>query len=758
MADNQQAIWGKLLSTMASIESHLSQAKQARAQGDVQKAADKAAGAKKLDDEYERLLEKQVALENNTDAEATALELGEKYLANLRDRLRVKQELHKLGVDVGEVTAADLEEQIKAQEQLNKQQAKADTTVKSILKTTLGITAVKMEDTALGQMLDPAAWSSLATALRENISLSQVAASIYLKLGQATAAMIVALDQTQSSMQRTTALGADHNAMLAENGDRLRAIGLGYEEAAQGIAAVQSRMSNFILLSRESQQQFALTAAANEQLGISADVTAANMNLMTRAMGMTTQEAINHSNELATLAINLGRPPQQVAEDFAAAAPQLAQFGSRMTGVFEELQIQAAATGVSMEQLLSIAEQMDTFEGAANAAGRLNAVLGGGGGMLNSMDLLTADAPEKIRMIQEAFQRSDVAIGDLSRHTQRYVADVLGTDVAQANQLLSGSIGDQEAALRSLTNEEQDLEAQRQRAASLQQKLTSLMTAFGVAVEPIVEVLHAVITPLAEIITQNKLLFQVISGGVVAFTLMRRIMRARQALAVAELPTIVARTNAYNALATAKTRAASAGRVAGAGGILGIGAIPILLTVGALVLAIGIGIGVAAFGMSKLVEAFSDFAEAISVEKMRALAMIGLAAPGFLLAAAAMPVLAMGIGALAAALFLLPEQKLVSLQGSFEAIDGAVTAVATTPDAPLKIMAVIDKASELADKQIELRTDVLSATADMITNTFSDLFGSEGRATQDIVLVLKDREFARAVNAVVDNNLSVVTR
>jgi hypothetical protein len=746
MADNQQAMWGKLLSTMASIESHLAQAKQAQAQGNVQKAADMAAEAQKLDAAYVRLIDSEELLKQGS----------EERLANLRDQLTTQQRLQDLNQEGAKEQTDILEAQIKQHEELNKQQGKADTTVKSILKTTMGITDLEITDTGLGMLFNSTNWSHLAASLKETLTLSKFGASMYLKFVQATMMQIVALDQSRASMQRATALGAGYNDMLSDNANALRSVGLGYAEAAQGIMAVQTNMSNLALLSREAQADLSLAAAANEQLGISADVTARNMNTMMQAMGMTTEAAISHSNELASLAISLGRPPRQVAEDFAAAAPQLARFGSRMTGVFEELQIQAAATGVSMQELLNIAERMDTFEGAAEAAGRLNAILGGG--VLNSMDLLAAEGPDKIRLIQEAFGRAGISMGELDQRTQRYVASVLGTDALQANRLLTGSIGDQEAALRSLRLEEEDLEAQREQAASIQQKLTALMSAFGVAVMPLVEMITGVLTPLSQLITKNKLLFQVLSSIVIGWSLYRKMMMARAALAAAELPTLAAKTLAYKELGKAKAKAAVAGRGAGAGGILGIGAIPILLTVAALVLAIGVAIGVAAFGMSKLVEAFADFAEAISVEKMRALAMLGIAAPGFLLAAAALPFLALGIGALAGALMLLPEQKLVSLQGSFEAIDGAITAVAEAPDAPLKIMAVIDKASELADKQLELRTDVLSATADMITSTFAEAFGSEGRATQDVVLVLKDREFARAVNAVVDHNLGVVTR
>jgi hypothetical protein len=766
MADDQQAMWGKLLSTMASIESHMSQARQAQARGDEAEAKKEGAYATARAGDIAEIQKKIETVKEDTES---AVEASEKRLGYLKDQLDLMKEQKRLGVDIKEETLDGQKQAIKNEETLQKKRGKSSQLVKGILKTTLGITDVKMEDTALGQILDPTNWASLAEQVQENLTLSKVAASIYLKFIQATMAQIVALDQAQSSMQRSTALGADYNDMLADNGDALRSVGLGYAEAGQGITALQTNMSNFALLSRQSQADLSLLAAANEQLGVSADVSSRNMSTMMQVLGMTTQETINQSNELAALAINLGRPPQQVAEDFAAAAPQLAQFGSRMTGMFEELQIQATATGVSMQELLNIVERLDTFEGAADAAGRLNAVLGGG--VLNSMDLLAAEGPEKIALLQQAFQQTGHSLSDLDQRTQRYVAGVLGVDVTQANRMLSGSIGEQTAALQALAAEEADLDDQRRQAASIQQKLTALMSAFGLAVGPLVEMITGILTPLSAWISENKTLFQVLMGGVVVMWAVRKaVLASRKAMIAINaagslmramylllIPAEVAQGTAATTVATTSGPAAAGLTAIGAAGqkaapglfvIAGAG-----FVLGLAILMIGGAVLMAAYGMSLLVDSFRDFAAAISIEKLMALSLLGLAAPGFLLAALAMGPLAVGIGMLSLALALLPEQKLVSLQGSFEAIDGAITAVAQAPDAPLKIMAVIDKASELADKQLELRTDVLSATADMITNTFGEFFGTGGQASQDVVLVLKDREFARAVNAVVQDNL-----
>jgi hypothetical protein len=57
-------------------------------------------------------------------------------------------------------------------------------------------------------------------------------------------------------------------------------------------------------------------------------------------------------------------------------------------------------TGMSMESILSITNKFDTFEGAAEMAGKLNAALGGN--FVNAMDLMMATNPaERFEMIRE---------------------------------------------------------------------------------------------------------------------------------------------------------------------------------------------------------------------------------------------------------------------------------------------------------------------------------------------------------------------
>ena len=143
---------------------------------------------------------------------------------------------------------------------------------------------------------------------------------------------------------------------------------------------------------------------------------------------MTAPEANAMLHSLKDTALSLGRPINQVVEDFVTAAPKLAFYGDRIMDVFEGLQKQAKVTGLSVDQLLGlVGEKFDTFEGAGQAVGKLNAILGGP--YLNSIDMLNSTEEQRLEMIKAAVDASGVQFDQLNKFEQKAFASALGTDV-----------------------------------------------------------------------------------------------------------------------------------------------------------------------------------------------------------------------------------------------------------------------------------------------------------------------------------------
>ena len=133
--------------------------------------------------------------------------------------------------------------------------------------------------------------------------------------------------------------------------------------------------------------------------------------------------------------------------------------------------------------------QMDTFEGAASAAGKLNSVLGGP--LLNSMDLLNATEDERIRLVLQSVEASGRSWESMGKFEKKALASAAGiTDMNEANKMFSAGLSgyDQmQDQMASSTDEQERLEAAQQAGVSIMEKMEAIFNSFAMAVMPIVD-------------------------------------------------------------------------------------------------------------------------------------------------------------------------------------------------------------------------------------------------------------------------------
>ena len=165
-------------------------------------------------------------------------------------------------------------------------------------------------------------------------------------------------------------------------------------------------------------------AAAFSRLGVKAAATAKIYETAMKAQKLSGVEAAKMSRQIVSVAVALDKNINETVEDFNKMAPTLVQFGDQMTGVFARLEAQSKATGVAAGDLLDTAMRFDTFKGGAEAAGRLNAVLGQTA--IDTMALIHAAPDEKINMLRKAIQTTLGPFNQLDRRTQSVIASVLG--------------------------------------------------------------------------------------------------------------------------------------------------------------------------------------------------------------------------------------------------------------------------------------------------------------------------------------------
>jgi hypothetical protein len=337
--------------------------------------------------------------------------------------------------------------------------------------------------------------TSFGKGLTDKFSASNVAISLLSKTFESTVMMVKMADQTFASFNKAIGTTGELNNEIYELSSTNAKLGFTLQETAQAYTALAGGFVDFRGLSQQNRIELAQTVAELQAIGISSDIATKNISFFSKAMGLSTQESISLSKELVATAGALDMAPSKISSDFAAAASSMVVYGNRAIEVFKGLEAASKASGVEVSNLISIASKMDSFQGAAEVAGRLNAVLGGG--LLNSSQLLMASEEERIRLVIESVQSQGVQFNDLDKYTQKAIANAAGiTDMAEANKLFGMSLDvyDDYVTKTTLASEEQaKLEERIQASKSAQEKLTYIVQSFAVAVMPILNAVTALV-------------------------------------------------------------------------------------------------------------------------------------------------------------------------------------------------------------------------------------------------------------------------
>ena len=256
-----------------------------------------------------------------------------------------------------------------------------------------------------------------------------------------TGAMVVEADKLRAGYVKLTGDVTDAGHSFANLALANTDLALSQEELMKTTATLRAGFSQFAFVSQGVRDELTVQAATMDKLGITAGDTAETLNTLTMAFGMTTQEAMATEREMVGLAVALGKPPQEMIKEFNQALPSLAKFGDRAVEVFRGLEITARETGTSITELTAIVgDQMDTFEGSAKVAGRLNAVLGTD--LVSGTELLMATEAERIEILRERLALSGQEFESMGRFQKIAVMNAAGiSDMTTAAKLFGNEQG-----------------------------------------------------------------------------------------------------------------------------------------------------------------------------------------------------------------------------------------------------------------------------------------------------------------------------
>ena len=302
--------------------------------------------------------------------------------------------------------------------------------------------------------------------------------------------LAMSFDVATSEMMRNTGATREQAQAIAADVQLMASLGVEVKELTAAHTALRGTMTDFTMLSMDQQREVANTGALLAEQGGSLEDYARGMQTSTKAFGMSAAESAAAARDLNSLAVEIGVIPSQMGADFANASDQLAKFGSGGVKAFKDLAIVSKSTGLSIDKLLKITEKFDTFEGAAEQAGMLNAALGGN--FVNAMDLMTTTDPtERFKMIQDAIKNTGLSFDDMSYYQRKFYAEAAGLDdVNDLALLMSGNFDSLAGAQQMSSDEILRLQKRTEEFQSVQEKFKNLLQSMIPVLTPLINKLH----------------------------------------------------------------------------------------------------------------------------------------------------------------------------------------------------------------------------------------------------------------------------
>ena len=340
--------------------------------------------------------------------------------------------------------------------------------------------------------------------------------------GAAILKLAIAMSDTSKEIQKATGVSDDFARSITSGFAEARKFGGTLKELSASAVELTKTFTDFTMLNASTAQSLAVTATMMSKLCVSNADFAKGVQLSTKALGATEKQAEQTQLNLAQLAMDIGVAPQQMAADFASAGPHLAKFGRDAEQAFKSLAITAKSTGIEVGRLLQITEKFDTFEGAAQQAGKLNAALGGN--FVNAMELLTeTDPAARFDMMTDAIKDAGLSFDDMSYYQRKFYADAMGLqDVSELALALSGNTELLGKEARKTAADYEEMAKRAETVQNFQERLNVVFAEMIPIVEPLVDILEGMVEYMAdntEVVKAFGVAFTVLGAGIALSTL-----------------------------------------------------------------------------------------------------------------------------------------------------------------------------------------------------------------------------------------------
>ena len=267
--------------------------------------------------------------------------------------------------------------------------------------------------------------------------------------------------------------------------------------------------TDFTMTGKESRQELLKVTTILDKLGFPAETAAKGIQDLTKGLGMSTSAAAGTMIEFEALGKDIGVSAGQMASDFEQVSDKVLMLGDLGPQAFKDMARTAKITGLEIGKLQKMTDKFDTFEGAAEQAGKLNAALGGN--FVNAMDLMmTEDPTERFEMIRNSILDAGMSFEEMSYRQKQFYAEAMGLEsVTELSQALSGDL---DSLNGSLGENAATQEAAAKRAESLQtfqESLMNLLQSMIPVFSPFIDMLQG----MAKFLQENAGAIKIVVGA-----------------------------------------------------------------------------------------------------------------------------------------------------------------------------------------------------------------------------------------------------
>lgn len=282
------------------------------------------------------------------------------------------------------------------------------------------------------------------------------------------------LDTLRAQLASSTGF-VDHldGAMLGAAASTTR-YGASMEDAKEAFSGLANGLAVFPTLSKANIKSLGEFSIILDKFGVNSAEAAATYDIFMSALGRSPQAAQDAVRSMDVLAQQLGRTTSGVVKDFGELKSELLKYGDGIDTQFTEIAKTARRFKLSTKEIFTIANQFDTFEGAATIVGKLNSELANYGVALNDIELMQMTESDRIEHITEQLRDAGVGFKDLGRRQAQFYAETLtGGDQNQLARLLG-----EPGQLEEYQNEMKTMEERGQAFTSAIEKLTASFQKF----------------------------------------------------------------------------------------------------------------------------------------------------------------------------------------------------------------------------------------------------------------------------------------